>query len=222
MTGQIILMLYGMVFLLLVPADAVFVSAFLMTAIYIGLWNLKIPYRMRQILPWVWLLLCFGVPELSIFAAAACYSMLNEERYIPAIILASLSFLMWMEKEPEGVILQLAGCAFACVLSRQFRAYESLLKKYRKTRDDSTEWNIVLKEKNKNLLENQDYEIYTATLKERNRIAREIHDHVGHMLSRAILMVGAMKVVNHQETLSEPLKQLEETLNTAKIGRAHV
>ncbi len=43
MTGQIILMLYGMVFLLLVPADAVFVSAFLMTAIYIGLWNLKIP-----------------------------------------------------------------------------------------------------------------------------------------------------------------------------------
>ena len=37
MTGQIILMLYGMVFLLLVPADAVFVSAFLMTAIYIGL-----------------------------------------------------------------------------------------------------------------------------------------------------------------------------------------
>lgn len=58
-------------------------------------------------------------------------------------------------EEPEGVILQLAGCAFACVLSRQFRAYESLLKKYRKTRDDSTEWNIVLKEKNKNLLENQ-------------------------------------------------------------------
>ncbi|MFR7442183.1 MAG: hypothetical protein ACLUUG_13700 [Lachnospiraceae bacterium] len=52
---------------------------------------------------------------------------------------------MWMEKEPEGVILQLAGCAFAsvCCPSRQFRAYESLLKKYRKTRDDSTEWNIV-------------------------------------------------------------------------------
>ena len=92
MTGQIILMLYGMVFLLLVPADAVFVSAFLMTAIYIGLWNLKIPYRMRQILPWVWLLLCLGVPELSIFVAAACYSMLNEERYIPAIILASVSY----------------------------------------------------------------------------------------------------------------------------------
>lgn len=215
MTGQIILMLYGMVFPLLVPEDAVFVSAFLMTAIYIGLWNLKLPYRMRQILPWVWLLLCLGVPELSIFAAAACYSMLNEERYVPAIILALLSLLMWMEKEPEGVILQLAGCAFACVLSRQFRAYESLLKMYRKTRDDSTEWNIVLKEKNKNLLENQDYEIYAATLKERNRIAREIHDHVGHMLSRAILMVGAVKVVNHQEALSEPLKQLEETLNTA-------
>ena len=31
-------------------------------------------------------------------------------------------------------------------------------------------------EKNKALRQNQDYEIHLATLKERNRIAREIHD----------------------------------------------
>ncbi|MFR7442182.1 MAG: hypothetical protein ACLUUG_13695 [Lachnospiraceae bacterium] len=86
-------MLYGMVFLLLVPADAVFVSAFLMTAIYIGLWNLEDSlsdsgkYRHGYGFS-----LCLGVPELSIFAAAACYSMLNEERYIPAIILLHSAF----------------------------------------------------------------------------------------------------------------------------------
>ena len=33
-------------------------------------------------------------------------------------------------------------------------------------------------------MEKQDYEIYLATLRERNRIAREIHDNVGHMLSK--------------------------------------
>ena len=50
-------------------------------------------------------------------------------------------------------------------------------------------------------MEKQDTEIYLATLKERNRIAREIHDNVGHMLSRSILMVGALKTVNQAENL---------------------
>ena len=59
-------------------------------------------------------------------------------------------------------------------------------------RDTSTELNMALKEKNRNLLEKQDNEIYLATLKERNRIAREIHDNVGHMLSRSILQMGAL------------------------------
>ena len=39
-----------------------------------------------------------------------------------------------------------------------------------------------MEQKNKELLEKQDYEIQVATLNERNRIAREIHDSVGHLL----------------------------------------
>jgi signal transduction histidine kinase len=49
-------------------------------------------------------------------------------------------------------------------------------------------WTVVELE-----MEKQDYEIYLATLRERNRIAREIHDNVGHMLSRSILQIGALK-----------------------------
>ena len=86
---------------------------------------------------------------------------------------------------------------------------------YRKTRDDSKERNLLLHEKNRSLIEKQDYEIYTATLQERNRIAREIHDNVGHLLSRSILMVGAIKIVNEDEKLSPSIEQLEESLNTA-------
>ena len=68
-----------------------------------------------------------------------------------------------------------------------------------KTRDDSTEQAILLKSRNQSLLKKQDYEIYNATLKERNRIAREIHDNVGHLLSRSILLTGALKAVNKDE-----------------------
>lgn len=61
----------------------------------------------------------------------------------------------------------------------------------------------------------QEFEIHVATLKERNRIAREIHDNVGHSLSRAILLVGALETVNKDEQLKEPLSGLKGTLSDA-------
>ena len=57
--------------------------------------------------------------------------------------------------------------------------------------------------------------ITAAQLSERNRIAREIHDNVGHMLSRSILQVGAMMVVHKDEPVGEELKMLRATLDTA-------
>lgn len=61
----------------------------------------------------------------------------------------------------------------------------------------------------------QDYEIYAATLRERNRIAREIHDNVGHVLSRSILMTAACKTINKNDSLDPLLGNLEESLNGA-------
>ena len=46
--------------------------------------------------------------------------------------------------------------------------------------------NFFCQKKIKALAEKQNSEIYAATLRERNRIAREIHDNVGHVLSRTI------------------------------------
>ena len=65
-----------------------------------------------------------------------------------------------------------------------------------RTRDDSFELESILKDKNKRLLSEQDQQVHLATLAERNRIAREIHDNVGHLLSRAILLLGAITTVN--------------------------
>lgn len=81
--------------------------------------------------------------------------------------------------------------------------------------DTAEERRMVLEKRNQTLREQQDAEIYTATLRERNRIAREIHDNVGHTLSRCILMTGAMATINTDENLKEPLRQMEEQLNQA-------
>ena len=116
---------------------------------------------------------------------------------------------------PAVVCLTVVGSMVAGLLPSQTDRYLKLEEKFCKTRDDGAEKNLLLKEKNQSILEKQDYEIYTATLRERNRIAREIHDNVGHMLSRAILMVGAMKAVHGDGRLSASMEQLEETLNAA-------
>lgn len=54
-----------------------------------------------------------------------------------------------------------------------------------------------------------------ATLNERNRIAREIHDNVGHLLSRSLLQVGALQVVNRDETVRQGLDTMRDTLSGA-------
>ena len=82
--------------------------------------------------------------------------------------------------------------------------------------DKSAEEKSAMDRKNKELLEKQDYEINVATLSERNRIAREIHDNVGHMLSRCILQLGALMVVHkNDENIYNQLSSVNESLNEA-------
>jgi signal transduction histidine kinase len=72
---------------------------------------------------------------------------------------------------------------------------------------------MLLKHQNATLIANQDYERNLATLTERNRIAREIHDNLGHILSRCLLQVGALLAINKHTTLNESLIAVKETLS---------
>ena len=83
------------------------------------------------------------------------------------------------------------------------------------TRDQSEEVNILLTEKNRYLCERRDHEIRIAVLTERNRIAREINDNVGHMLSRTLLQMGALLVTNKDDKLRPELEKVKDTLNEA-------
>lgn len=81
--------------------------------------------------------------------------------------------------------------------------------------DNQTEKDMIQKEHDRMLMENQNNMIYMATLKERNRIAREIHDNVGHTLTRSILQLGAIKTINTEPVLKKPLEDLHGSLGDA-------
>ncbi|MDD2978385.1 MAG: histidine kinase [Hespellia sp.] len=155
------------------------------------------------------------VPELGLFAPLVAYDAFAIGN-IPGLLLYFTGIsVAYLVSNPPLWIYLVFGTILSCYLCHQTISYEKLNAFYKKTRDDSTELNLLLSAKNQALLDNQDYEIYTATLKERNRIAREIHDNVGHMLSRSILMVGALKAINKENTMEAPLDTLDATLNTA-------
>jgi signal transduction histidine kinase len=88
---------------------------------------------------------------------------------------------------------------------------EIILKKedeFKKVQDTDRELEMRLRERNKRLIEEQDNEIRLATMAERNRIAREIHDNVGHMLSRALIMLGAIKTIYGAEDTDQGVPDL--------------
>lgn len=150
-------------------------------------------------------------------------SLLFKNKYI-YICLTAIPFLYteialakWSESASPSKYLMmwavviLAGLTgVALVLYSRMTHYQEMLNK---TKDDSRELENVLENKNRRLMMEQDQQVHLATLAERNRIAREIHDNVGHLLSRAILLLGAITTVNKDEKLEPQLKMLADTLD---------
>lgn len=134
---------------------------------------------------------------------------------IPALASCFLLVLSFRNEAPVYLGITLLLYPIAYFLSCKTNRLLHLEHDFRLLRDTSTEYHLLLQQKNKDLIEKQDYEIHVATLRERNRIAREIHDNVGHLLSRSILQSGALLAINHQENLNEPLHALKQTLSLA-------
>lgn len=155
------------------------------------------------------------IPEFTFMLPALSYDIMQIPGY-PFIVFFIASVLYnYVMTDIQTMLFLLFGIFISIILQNYQKVYSEAVLSSRKLRDDSTEINLVLKSRNESLLKNQDYEIHNATLQERNRIAREIHDNVGHMLSRAILLTGVLKTINKDENCSEHLENLHEALNQA-------
>ena len=87
----------------------------------------------------------------------------------------------------------------ATLLSLRTAQLEREQQRMRRIRDELQERALALEARNRDLADRQDYEVELATLAERARIAREIHDNVGHQLTRASLQAEALRVVHADE-----------------------
>ena len=110
--------------------------------------------------------------------------------------------------------LMLINCGFAILLKHLITSYFSLSQIFINTIDQNTLTTRTLRQHNKYLMEQQEVEKENTILEERNRIAREIHDNVGHKLTSALVQIGALEFTIAEDDQPE-IKALHATLDEA-------
>ena len=138
-------------------------------------------------------------PPAAGFLPVAAYDLFGDES--PALRLAPLLPLLAAARSWAllGWLTAFLLCGASLALARRTRALEGERERYRKLRDSAREASLSLEERNRGLIEARDLSVRVARLGERERIARDIHDNVGHLLTRAIMQVEALKVVHAGE-----------------------
>jgi len=155
------------------------------------------------------------LPALTAFVPVALYDVFREKWWPGTAILILVFTQVGQAILPWQILFFICSCGLSYMLASKTVRIQTIEANYKLLRDSSTEAELLMKEKNKELMEKQDYEIHLATLSERNRIAREIHDNVGHMLSRSILQMGALQTIYKDEPLHGQLVAVSDTLNEA-------
>lgn len=157
---------------------------------------------------------------LMLFLPLLLYDCVRMRSWKAGVITGAgvLCQMVWFVQGEIGVFRFVLWCftlILAAIFSVRTERSLKLAQEVIHLKDSSTELRLAMQKRQQDLLEKQDYEIHLATLQERNRIAREIHDNVGHMLSRSILQMGALITIHKEEPLHGQLAGVGETLNQA-------
>lgn len=161
------------------------------------------------------ILLSIIFPPFITFLPSITYIPFFQKKYIHAISIMIPSLILFQDGCSFHDLFFLMLFPVSFYMSYQTFTRHDLTEQLKALRDNAVEQELSLKEKNRRLASSQNDEIYIATLTERNRIAREIHDNVGHMLSSSLLQVGALLAVCKDDTMKGLLSTLKDTLNQA-------
>lgn len=157
--------------------------------------------------------LCIFFGNLLLFLPLIFYDVISN-KFRPIYLFAVIPIISNQQYlSTRMILITIAFTAFTILLKLRTLSTYELRESYINFRDQTSEMSMVLEQQNAALIANQNHEINVATLTERNRIAREIHDNLGHILSRCLLQIGAVIAVNKDPILKEHLVAIKDTLS---------
>lgn len=211
------------------PVDAALVS-WLCVAVTLACLGEVVPERMRPFLALALLTCGAFVSGAGAYLPLATYDVTRpwegsrgRWRRAPSVAAGALLVCVCVAGGAATALLRLLCCGVACLLSVRATQAERAAASNRQTRDALQGRALELAAKNRDLMDRQEYEVEIATLAERARIAREIHDNVGHLLTRATLQVEALRVVHAgepriQADFADVGATLDEALDTVRAS----
>ena len=191
--------------------DARLVAAFCLGVVVASLAEIAQSERARragEAASYVYIMVAAFVPSFAPFAPLAFYDIARYVRREHAWValgagaifaFALVAGLRAGALTTRTLLLTAILSAAATLLSLRTAQLEREQERMRRIRDGLQERTLALEARNRDLADRQDYEVELATLAERARIAREIHDNVGHQLTRASLQTEALRVVHANE-----------------------
>jgi len=164
----------------------------------------------------VYVVLCAFMPGFAVFLPLVVYDCSGFGKFwirffwVAAILACFFSY----DAINTAAIAFISAAAF--IWQRKTAKHQKIQKEFYILIDNAKEQTINFEFKNRELMEKQDYELRLATLKERNRIAREIHDNVGHLLTRSILQLSAFDMSHPGNDASKnELSLIKNTMSDA-------
>lgn len=160
--------------------------------------------KQKIIVYFLFLIMCFSNSLFIFYLPLILYNM-----YLDFSIYTFFAIpIILIEFSPINLFIAI----ISIYLSIMTKKFNTILDENRITRDGLKEDAIYLGKYNEQLKIDREKNIHIAILTERNRIARELHDSIGHSISSSILQVEALKIVSTENNIVKNLNILQETL----------
>lgn len=151
------------------------------------------------------------------FSIALCvYIYLECKENWQKLVGISLCLASLYDLNSTEIIFNIALMILASLLYYNTNCYIKATLKISNNRDLFEETKLRYEKEALHLEQLREMQAHRATLEERARIARDIHDNVGHLLTRSIYQVDALEVIHQDDvTYVEELKNVGRTLHEA-------
>ncbi len=179
------------------------VLTFLVSLIFSTLLDLLHDKRFRIAIYALFFIIYFFNDLIVFFLPLILYNSVIELKAYSLLYLP----LILIDVSPLNILISM----ISIYLSIKTDEYNRVIEDSKITRDELREDTLSLRRYNEQLRIDKEKNIQIAILTERNRIARELHDSIGHAISSSILQVEALKIISNNKN-QKSLSLLQNTL----------